>query len=129
MFNKGDILLPSNRVARRDWLKGLFHPAVVWNDFYDGNSDFLGIMLTHTARNGQFDNILMAANHFEYGYEVVFSNTHFVNQLFIKFQGWGRFELVGKLTAEGIEFIENHLNTNSYPIVYSIQAISNQINE
>ena len=58
-----------------------------------------------------FDNILMAANHFEAGYEVVFSNTHFVNQVFVKFQGWGSFELVGRLTTEGIEFIEKHLNT------------------
>lgn len=118
MFRKGDILLPSNRVTRRDWLNGLFHPAVVWDDFYNGTSDFHGIILTHTAPNGQFDNILMAENHFENGNEVVFSNTHFVNQLFIKFQRWGSFELVGSLTEEGIEFIENHLNMNSHPIEF-----------
>lgn len=118
MFSKGDILLPLSRVAKQDWLNGLFHPAVVWDDSYDGSSDFHGIMLTHTPPNGQFDNILMAANHFEDGHEVVFSNTHFVNQLFIKFQGWGAFELVGRLTAEGIEFIETHLNTNSHPIEF-----------
>jgi len=119
MFRRGDILLPSNRVNRRNWLNGLFHPAVVWNDFYDGKSDFQGIMLTHTAPNGHFDNILMATNHFENGNEVVFSNTHFVNQLFIKFQGWGAFELVGRLTADGIEFIENNLNTNSHPMEFT----------
>lgn len=79
MFKKGDILLPLNRVNRREWLNGLFHPAVVLDNFYDGNSDFQGIMLTHTAPNGQFNNILMADNHFENGNEVVFSNTHFVN--------------------------------------------------
>lgn len=118
MFSKGDIILPSNCVARRDWLNGLFHPAVVWNDFYDCKSNFHGIMLTHTAPNGEFDNILMATNHFENGNEVVFSNTHFVNQLFVKFQGWGAFELVGRLTAEGIEFIESHLNMNSYPMEF-----------
>ena len=118
MFSKGDILLPSTRVNGREWLNGLFHPAVVWDNFYDGNSDFQGVMLTHTAPNGQFDNILMAANHFENGHEVVFSNTHFVNQLFIKFQGWGALKLVGRLTAEGIEFTDNYLNTNSYPIEF-----------
>lgn len=118
MFSKGDILLPSSRVAKRNWLNGLFHPAVVWDDSYDGNSDFHGIMLTHTAPNRQFDNILMAANHFENGYEVVFSNTHFVNQVFVKFQVWGAFELVGRLSTDGIEFIENHLNTHSYPIEF-----------
>ena len=118
MFGKGDILLHLSRVAKRDWLNGLFHPAVVWDDFYDGNSDFHGIMLTHTEPNRQFNNVPMAANHFENGHEVVFSNTHFVNQLFVKFQGWGAFELVGRLTAEGIEFIETHLNTNSNPIEF-----------
>ena len=118
MFNKGDILLPSNRVARRDWLNGLFHPAVVWDDFYAGNSDLQGIMLTHAGPNGQFDNILMDTNHFENGHEVIFNNTHFVNQVFVKFQRWGTFELVGRLTAEGIRFIENHLNTNSFPVEF-----------
>ncbi|MFW5983136.1 MAG: hypothetical protein ACOCQ4_01450 [bacterium] len=113
LCNKGDMLLPSNRVSKRDWLNGLFHVALVWDDYNDRNSDFHGIMLTHKAPNGQFDNILMAANHFENGYKVVFSNTHF-----IKSQVWGAFELVGSLTAEGIKFIENHLNTNSYPIEF-----------
>lgn len=113
MFSKGEILLPANRVAKRDWLNGLYHPAIVWDDLYDGSSDFKGIMLTHSRPNGQFDNKLMAANHFEAGHEVRFSNTHFVNQVFVKFQGWGPFELVGKLTAEGIEFIEYHLNRYS----------------
>lgn len=118
MFNKGDILLPSSKVAKRDWLNGLFHPAVVWDDNYDGNNDFHGIMLTHTAPNEQFHNILMASNHFEIGHEVVFSNTYFVNQIFIKFQGWGAFKLVGRLSLDGIEFIENHLNTNTNPIEF-----------
>lgn len=119
MFTKGEILLPLNRVPRRDLLNGLFHPAVVWDNFYDGNNDFRGIMLTHTGANGQFDNIPMAANHFEDGHEVVFSNTHFVNQVFVKFQKWGTFESVGRLTAEGIEFIENNLKRNSFPIEFT----------
>lgn len=110
--------MPLSRVAKQDWLNGLFHPAVVWDDSYDGSSDFHGIMLTHTPPNGQFDNILMEANHFENGHEVVFSNTHFVNQHFIKFQGWGAFDLVGRLTAEGIEFIESNLNTKSHPMEF-----------
>lgn len=110
--------MPTNRVEWRDRLNGLYHPAVVWDDYYVGKSDFHGIMLTHTAPNGQFDNIPMAANHFENGHEVSFSNTHFVNQLFIKFQGWGTFEFVGRLTAEGIEFIENRLSMISDPMEF-----------
>ena len=127
MFRKGDILLPSNRVAKRNWLNGLHHPAVVWQNHYDGNSDFKGVMLTHASPDGQFDNILMASNHFEDGYEVGFSDTHFVNQLFIKFQKWGPFELVGKLTKEGIMFIEENLNTKLLPIDF-IQYVSSPKN-
>lgn len=118
MFYKGDILLPLRRVARNDWLNGLYHPAVVWDDMYDGNSDYQGIMLTHTVPNGKFENILMASNHFKDGHEVVFSNTHFVNQIFVKFQGWSPFDLVGRLTTQGIEFIEINLNMNSFPIEF-----------
>lgn len=76
-------------------------------------------MLTHSGPNGQFDNILMSASHFETGHEVVFSSTYFVNQVFIKFQAWGSFEFVGRLTTEGIEFIENNLDTNSSPIEFN----------
>ena len=118
MFKKGDILLPSNRVAKIDWLDGLHHPAVVWDDFYDGNSDFKGIMLTHSGPNGHFDNILMSANHFEAGHEVEFTNTHFVNQIFVKFQEWGPFELVGMLTSDGIKFLNKHLNKDSSPMEF-----------
>jgi len=119
MFNKGDILLPQNRVNRKDWLNGLFHPAVVWDEAYDGNSDFHGIMLTHSQPNGHFENILMAENHFEVEHEVGFLNTHFVNQIFVKFQTWGDFKFVGRLTVEGIQFIEDHLDTNSFPIEFT----------
>lgn len=117
-FIKGDIVLPSNRVAWKNWLKGLYHPAVVWDDVYDGGVDFSGIMLTHRGPNKRFANILMAANHFENGYEVGFSNTHFVNQVFIKFYNWGPFELVGRLTPVGVEFIESRLQPEAFPIEF-----------
>ncbi len=118
MFNKGYIILPLKRVPRKGWLNGLFHPAVVWDDFYDGKSDFHGIILTHSGPNEKFENIPMDANHFEEENEVFFSNTHFVNQVFVKFREWGSFESVGRLTAEGIEFIENNLNPSSVPIEF-----------
>jgi hypothetical protein len=88
----------------------LRHPAIVWDDYNDGSTDFSGIMLTHSQPNEQFDNILMSINHFEEGHEVSFNGTHFVNQLFIKFQGWGPFHKAGALTPEGIEFIESNLS-------------------
>lgn len=112
MFTKGDILLPSIRVAKKDWLNGLYHPAVVWDVQYDGNTDFRGIMITHAGPSKSFTNVLMDASHFETGHEVKFSNSHFVNQIFMKFQNWGPFELVGRLTPVGIKFIENKLTVN-----------------
>lgn len=109
MYLKGDILLPRDRVKRNNWLNGLFHPAIVWNENYDGYTDFNGIMITHSPHSEIFDNILMDSSHFETNHQIQFSNTHFVNQLFVKFHMWGDFELVGRLTANGISFIENNL--------------------
>lgn len=117
MYTKGDILLPTDRVNRDNWLNGLYHPTIVWNENYNGNTDFNGIMITHSNNNEIFDNKLMDESHFEANWEIKFSNTHFVNQIFIKFQTWGDFELVGRLTAEGITFIENNL-TNIQPIEF-----------
>lgn len=45
--------------------------------------------------NSRFDNILMRDEHFEKGHEVGFSNSHFVNQLFIRFSAWGSFHKGG----------------------------------
>lgn len=120
MFEKGDILLPANKVEQNDWLNGLYHPAVVWDDDYDGNGDFRGIMITHRKPTKSFNNILMDTTHFETGHEVRFSDSHFVNQIFIKFQNWGPFKLAGKLTPDGINFIENRLGENFNPIEFTI---------
>lgn len=118
-FVKGDIVLPIDRVKRKNWLKGLYHPAVVWDEFLDEGFDFCGIMLTNSPPNGQFDNILMSEDHFEAGHKVGYSNTqHFVNQTFIKFANWGPFELVGRLTPDGLVFIESSLDQNSYPLEF-----------
>lgn len=114
-FEKGDIVWVS--VARRHPDK-LRHPAVVWDEYVDVDADFHGIMLTHSEPNGRFDNILMSTDHFKAGHEASFNQTHFVNQLFIKFLDWGPFHKAGALTPEGIEFIESHLNTNSHPMEF-----------
>jgi len=113
-FKKGDIIWVDLKNRHPSRLK---HPAVIWQDEVDEESDFLGIMLTHSEANERFDNILMDEIHFEPGQEVVFSNTHFVNQVFIKFQEWGPFNRSGRLTESGIDFIENNL-TNRKPISF-----------
>lgn len=117
-------MLPSNRVAKNNWLNGLFHPAVVWDNNYDGNSDFRGIMITHTGPSQSFNNILLDTGHFETGYKVGFSNSYFVNQVFMKFQNWGPFELVGKLTPEGINFIEDRLPDGDNKIEFTVYKAS-----
>jgi hypothetical protein len=103
---KGDIVWVS--VENRDKTK-LKHPAVVW-EYTNDDSNFVGIMLTHTGPNERFNNILMNEEHFIGEHEVKFSNTHFVNQLFNKFQSWGPFHKAGRLSGEGITFIHEQLN-------------------
>jgi hypothetical protein len=115
-FYKGDIVWVrrEQRNARQ-----LRHAAVVWVDSFDGYSDFNGIMLTHTQPGLRFDNILMRDSHFDAGLGYAFDETHFVNQLFTKFHTWGPFHLAGRLTNDGIHFIENQLS-NLAPIEFEI---------
>lgn len=105
-FNKGDIVWVKS--ANRD-PKKLRHPAVVW-EYTDDESNFIGIMLTSAKPSKFFENISMEAGHFVEKMEVTYSNTHFVDQLFVKFQSWGPFHKAGALTTTGISFIENNLS-------------------
>ena len=100
IFRKGDVIKPIKRT-------GLIHRALVWQDVYDGLSDFYGLMLTHSTKYD--DNILMKYEHFIEGMEFVFDDTHFVNQLFLKYGYWGRFKKVGELSSAGISFVEEKL--------------------
>ncbi|MTI38277.1 hypothetical protein [Fulvivirga lutimaris] len=120
-FEKGDIIWVE--VEKRD-PEVLKHPAVVWSDLVEDGSDFNGIMLTHSEPSERFNNILMLEEHFEPNHEIKFSRTHFVNQVFIKFESWGPFFKAGKLTVEGIEFIDSNLN-NSDPITFEDYLILN----
>ena len=108
-YRKGDILWVEIENRNAEMLK---HPAVLWEQSYNGDGDFLGIMITHTPPSQRFENILMKENHFESGQEIDFNNSHFVNQLFIKFEKWNPFHFAGRLTNEGIQFIEDNLTNN-----------------
>lgn len=115
MFSKGDLLLPTDIIQKKNWLAGLFHPAVVWQDSYDGFSDFYGIMLTKSKKYP--NNVPMLNEHFEKRQEGQkkyrgYNKSRFVNQIFLKFGRWGTFEKVGSLTNAGIEFIEQKLVKN-----------------
>lgn len=110
-FKKGDIICVEVSKRKHSELK---HPAVIWENIVNEYADFLGIMLTHSEPSKSFDNILMAEQHFENCHEIKFSSTYFVNQIFIKFQGWGPFYKGGKLTLAGVEFIESNLTSTDH---------------
>lgn len=114
-FLKGNIIWVD--FVNRD-AKTLRHPAIVWDDSYNGIGDFHGIMITSAIPTAEYDNILMNVNHFEVGHHVRFNNSHFVNQIFIKFGNWGPFHFAGRLTPEGIQFIEDRL-TGLNPVEFS----------
>jgi hypothetical protein len=119
MFKKGDLVLPIDRVQRKDWLIGLYHPAVIWDKEFDGEGDFIGIMLSSKGpEQGNDRNILMEANQFKDGHLYGFKNSHFVNQVFIKLGDWGDFELVGRLTDLGTDFVQANL-TNTDPVSFN----------
>lgn len=61
----------------------------------------------------------MKSEHFNPEYQFQFSKTHFVNQIFTKFENWGNFFLAGKLTEEGVWFIDENL-TELQPMEYLI---------
>ena len=112
-FSKGDIL----KAFKRNKKEG-YHYIV----YYQGNSndDFIGGMLTHsdTPRN-----VKMSECHFERldengkAYTIYYNNSFLVKGKFIKPREWGPFTKVGKLTLDGIKFVENvieNLNCESF---------------
>lgn len=106
--HKGDILR-----GKRD--SDAVHPIVYWRE--KDKNFFIGIMLTKS--NNYLDNILMEKTHFKNEnpngekYEFCFNNTHLVKKEFFKKDEWGPFKKVGKLTAEGIKFIESNINNGA----------------
>lgn len=105
-MNKGDIIYANKRNAE--------HPII----FLEPEKEydlFIGVMLT---KSGEFaDNISMKEEHFvKYSpsgreYLITYRNSHFVKARFLKRTDWTPFRLVGKLTEEGLRFVESHVNT------------------
>ncbi|HLT41765.1 MAG TPA: hypothetical protein VKZ95_03595 [Sphingobacteriaceae bacterium] len=114
MYRKGDILWVAKELRNPDQLK---HAAVIWQDEYLGTEDFHGIMLTTAGPEKGYDNIAMSSEHFEDNHQFKWKNSHFVNQLFVKCRTWGEFFHVGRLTVDGISFIEDNL-TNLDPMEF-----------
>lgn len=103
MRQRGDILEASNRArnAGRHYIV-----------FYDGYDDvnFIGGMVTHMESD---KNVPMSDIHFEKtsedgnDYKFQFENTQLVIAKLMKFEAWGPFTKVGKLSDEGVQFVES----------------------
>ncbi|NDI99151.1 hypothetical protein GWA97_08705 [Flavobacterium sp. LaA7.5] len=110
----GDIL----KASHRSFEKGKHY--IIFLEGYNKNN-FLGAMITHSDKYG---NIPFIVEHFEeldnegVNYEIVYDNSYLVQGVFIKPKEWGPFEKVGKLTQNGIEYINKHLE-GLVPISFS----------
>ncbi|MBK7441131.1 MAG: hypothetical protein IPI65_06265 [Bacteroidetes bacterium] len=91
-----------------------YHPIVYLEDYDSGF--FIGVMLTSSKRYP--GNILMKPEHIRINdekgnnFELTFNNTHFVRAKLLKRIEWEPFRKVGELSDEGIQFIEDNINSN-----------------
>lgn len=106
IMEKGDIIYANKENAK--------HPII----FLEPEKEydlFTGVMLTSS---GEFpNNISMKPKHFkEYDstgkkYLISYKNSYFVKAKFLKSNEWTPFKIVGKLTEEGIKFVESNVDT------------------
>ena len=100
-MTKGDII----------WAKETeihFHPIVFLNRIDD--ISFEACILSSQPTNG---NLLMLPSHFHENaqYRFRFNHTHLVTKCtFTKMNNWVHSRIVGRLTEEGIEFVERNIN-------------------
>lgn len=81
----------------------------------DSDETFEGCMLTHAGPEKGYDNIELKKEHFEVEnekgqrYSFQFDDTYFVKARLVKKVLWGPFEKVGRLTDEGIKYLNDSL--------------------
>ncbi len=118
-YEKGDIL-------EGEGVKAI-HPIVFYED--RNPHTVVGLMITTEPRYK--DNVLMKESHFEptdendTPYKIVFKNSHLVRAKFIKKQDWEPFDKVGKLTNEGVAFIESQV-ADKQPQDFDIYELSSE---
>lgn len=98
-FSIGDILEGTNRK---------FHEAFHYVVFYAGDpdDDFCGGFITTSPK---YQNIPMKSEHFESGHKIGYNNSYLAAHKFIKLKDWGPYTKVGRLTREGIQFMEEKI--------------------
>jgi hypothetical protein len=91
------------------------HPIIYLSEKDDDY--FIGAMITHNKSHKGRENVLMNESHIETHdekgkkHEFQFDNSHFVLAKLIKKNEWQPFRKTGRLTSEGIEFVENHIGS------------------
>jgi hypothetical protein len=110
---------PTGHFTKGDVLYGRIHSDAIHPIIYLGekNDDyFRGAMVTSTPMYRRRKNIVMSDRHIESHdengkrYEFRFNNSHFVLANLIKKNEWQPFRKIGRLTPEGIEFVEDYIN-------------------
>lgn len=102
-------------MKKGDILKGkkTKHPIIFLKE--KNKDQFVGCIITHSTDKEYSNNIGLKPVHFcsadEKGkaYLVIFDNSFFVDFQVLKEASWGPYTVTGKLTEEGVTFIENYL--------------------
>lgn len=98
-FNKGDIIQGKQRGAKDK----AYHPIIYFEEI-DAHF-FLGGMITHSNNYG---NVRLEDSHFEQ--KIHEDPQYFVKNYLIKKMEWSPFKLIGRLSKEGINFVELQLH-------------------
>lgn len=111
-FNQGDIIWTVNK-ANRSFDKAR-HPIIYLSE-KDANR-FIGAMITSKFHEYP-DNQPMSDDYFETydddgdEYEVPYKKSLIVKAKLIKFEEWGQFKIVGRLTQKGLELVLHHIDS------------------
>ncbi len=102
-------------MTKGDVIKGekTDHPIVfIKNDVDD---QFIGCMITHSSSDLYPNNIGLKSAHFfekdDEGndWKIKYDNSYFVELYLIKRNDWGPYKIKGRLTQDGVEFVEKYL--------------------
>lgn len=113
-YQKGDII----KSEKKHELWELYHPAIIWENTDDNQDTFTGIMLTTEPDWKGHKNIeLSIETHITFSqnkYRDIWlkGKSYFVTEKLIKKHDWGPFEVIGRLTEDGINYIDGHLSQN-----------------
>ncbi len=104
-FQIGDILYSTHRDLRKG-----YHPIIYLQPLSE--REFIGGMISHSDINNNIklsDNYLEEKDSLSNQYIVTSDNSFLVVAKLVKFESWGPFRKVGKLTNQGLGFVQKTL--------------------